>query len=147
MNKLFAVVMAMIVAFLVVLARSTQASSTTPKPPVRFHNVPSITVPCGFTEVPYNVYSMPITQTETLTLHFQSSGNGMLLFSANNYQTFYNTPWTDANCGTCAFTLPNVEPGPINTMQLALDASPFFCPDAGITLSNFQLQISPVVTH
>lgn len=145
MKRIFAVVAALLLTSWPVV--SAQAHSATPEP---FHHqsTPSIVVPCDVTEVPWEIYSMPITQTETLTLHFQSSGNGSIIFTANTYHTFYDTGWQGAACGDCTLVLPNVSPGDIKpggirTMQLALDASTVACPDPGITIGNFSLEISP----
>lgn len=104
-----------------------------------------VTVPCGAIWVPYNVYSMPITQTETLTLTFTSSGEGFVTFSANTDQHFSYVQG-DANCGSCSLSLL-VQPGARQSMQLALDASAAYCPAPGITIGNFHLQITPTSPH
>lgn len=115
-------------------------TGTTPPPPR------VVTVPCGVTSVPYSVYSMPITHTETLTLTFQSSGDGLITFTANNFNAFYSAS-LPASCGpSCTLVLHDVHPWPrmrSPRLQLALDAASAPCPSPGISISNFVLQVGP----
>jgi hypothetical protein len=107
-----------------------------------FLSAPHVTIPCSTNAVPYAVYAMPITHTETLTLTFQASGAGIITFMANNYD---QALWarTDATCGSCTLVIPNVPPGPLNTLQLSATAATLPCPDPGMAVSNFVLTVSP----
>jgi hypothetical protein len=135
MKQLFAVI-----AAIILLAAPTVASASALTPAKVTSATPYVTVPCSVSQAPYNVYSMAITQTETLTLSFQSSGTGHVTFVANNYQTSYSAQ-TDANCGNCTLTIPNVAVGS-GTLQLGATVAADACPGPGVTISGFVLQIT-----
>ena len=104
--------------------------------------IPHVTIACGISQVPYSVYSMPINQTETFTLTFNASGDGLITFVVNNYTTSY---WarTDGSCGNCTLVVPNVQPGAIHTVQIGVTTAAAACPSGGLTVSNFVLQVNP----
>lgn len=102
---------------------------------------PVVVVPCGVTQVVYTQNVLPASTTShSLTLTFQSSGAGYVTFTANNWQDFYYTQ-APANCGSCSLTLPNVPSTRYGTVQVALDVHSDSCPSAGVTVTNFSLQI------
>lgn len=142
--KLFRLMWPASVALLVMLCVFALTASAHPsrlgKPTLS--NTPAVTIPCGVSQVPYSVFSMPITQTETLSLTFQASGAGLITFVANNFQQSY---WarTDASCGSCTLTIPNVQPGTLGILQLSATAAADACPSSGMTVSNFVLTVTP----
>lgn len=151
MKKLIRLLWPCAVALIVVLAVFSLTASAHParigKSTTRA-NTPEVTVPCGVSSVPFAVNSMPITQTETLTLSFDSSdpsGEGLVTLVVNNYSTSY---WqrTNANCGACTLTIPGVTVGNLNTLQVLLTAAAASCPAPGMTIGNFHLTLTPDVS-
>jgi hypothetical protein len=151
MKKLIRLLWPGVVALVVVLCVFAFTTSASPahigKSPTRA-NTPDVTVPCGVSSVPFSVYSMAITQTETLALTFNStdpSGEGLVTLVVNNYSTSY---WqrTNANCGTCTLTIPGVTPGNLGTLQVSLTAAAASCPASGVTIGTFNLTVTPDVS-
>ena len=107
--------------------------------------LPTVTVPCGAITVPFSIYRLPITSNSAFTMTFQSSGppESLVTFTAQNFQPngFYWTR-TAGNCGTCTLVLPSV-PASREGVQLAVDVYGGDCPGAGVTITNFSLQVGP----
>ncbi len=103
-----------------------------------------VNVPCGFTQLPFFVYDMPHEASVNMTMTFQSSGAGLVTFTAQTWQPggFYSAR-TTAACGTCTLVLHNVQIAPTDRMQVAVDASADACPSSGIDIGNFNLQVGP----
>jgi hypothetical protein len=105
--------------------------------------IPKVAIPCGNSVVPFSVYRLPFQGPATFTLTFTASGEGLITFVVNNYQTSY---WarTDASCGAgCSLVLPSVMPFRTDTVQVSATAAAANCPSSGMTVANFVLQISP----
>lgn len=128
------------VALVVLLGLS---SVTAEAHPSRLGKGAVITVPCGVSAAPYSVYSMPITQTETLALSFDAQGPGLVTFEVNNFEGSY---WARTLGNTRmhnTLTVANVPPGAAGILQLSATVAAADCPSSGMTVGNFVLTVSP----
>jgi hypothetical protein len=127
------------VALVVLLAPSLSAEAH----PSSLGKRVEINIPCGVSEVPYSVYSMPITQTEALSLAFDAQGPGLVTFVVNNFQTSY---WARTLGNTRlhnTLRVANVTPGTLGVLQLSATVAADNCPSGGMVVGSFVLTVSP----